>query len=289
MIRPLYPIYVPSKGRSDVCLTARMLDADHVPYQLVVEDQEADLYAREFGAERLLILPFRDQGSVIPARNWIKDHAAALGYERHWQLDDNIAWLERWYQGRRIRCDAGVALAVCEDFTDRFENVAISGLNYHKFAISPHGAPPFVRNVHVYSCSLILNALPNRWRGTYNEDTDYCLQVLTDGWCTLLVNAFLAEKITTMRMHGGNTDALYQGDGRLKMARELEHRWPGIVTVRHRFHRAQHVINWRRFVTPLKLRRDAPTESRDYGLDLVQVSEIKSASLKAWVAGVTAK
>ena len=69
--------------------------------------------------------------------------------------------------------------------------------------------------MHVYSCTLVLNSIPHRWRGEYNEDTDICLQVLADGWCTILVNAYLAKKTHTMKTSGGNTDVLYQGDGRL--------------------------------------------------------------------------
>lgn len=40
--------------------------------------------------------------------------------------------------------------------------------------------------VHVYSCTLILNSIEQRWRLLYNDDTDLCLQVLAAGWCTIL-------------------------------------------------------------------------------------------------------
>ena len=218
---PRYPVYIPSKGRWDRCLTAKFLTEDGVPFHLVVEPQERDKYAAVFGSECLLVLPFRDQGSVIPARNWIREHASAAGYLRHWQLDDNIKMMRRVWQGVRIRCPAGAAMAASEDFIDRYENVAVAGLAYTMFYI-PNKIPPFYRNVHVYSCTLMLNSLPYRWRGRYNEDTDLCLQALSGGWCTILINAFTIDKIRTMAMAGGNTSALYGGDGRLKMARALE-------------------------------------------------------------------
>jgi hypothetical protein len=145
----------------------------------------------------------------------------------------------------------------------------------------------------VYSCALFLNAIPHRWRGRYNEDTDICLQVLGDGWCTVLFNAFLCEKLQTMAMKGGNTSALYQGDGRLKMARSLERKWPGVVELGRRWQRPQHVVKdqWRRFDTPLKRKADAviPQEPNEYGMRLVQVaSEIKSARLRQLAAEVGA-
>jgi hypothetical protein len=196
---PRYPIYIVSKGRADVGLTAKMFERDCVPFKLVVEPQERQVYADTFGAGNILTLPFSNLGrGSIPARNWCWEHAIASGHDRHWVLDDNILEIRRLYKGRRIPCDAGPALAAVEDFTDRYENIAISGLNYQMFG-TPQ-SPPFYLNVHVYSCLLIRNSLPQRWRGRYNEDTDLCLQVLSAGWCTVLVNAFLANKMTTMKM-----------------------------------------------------------------------------------------
>jgi len=286
---PRYPVYIPSKGRSDVCLTAQCLMTEGVPFRIVVEEQEREKYASLVGAESVLVLPHRNRGLYM-ARNWIKDHATAEGHERHWQLDDNIAEFYRVYGGERFYCDAGVALRVAEDFSDRYENVAISGLTYTMFAFRMGTPmPPFYLNVHVYSCTLILNRIPHKWRCLYNDDTDICLQVLSDGWCTVLINAFSANKMQTMKIKGGNTADLYQGDGRLKMARSLERLWPGVVSVGRRFKRPQHVVldNWRRFDTPLKLKAGLSLEelkaqgTNEYNLRLVMKKEnIKSKQVK---------
>jgi hypothetical protein len=289
--QPRYPIYIPSKGRAETCWTAQFLLRDSVPFRLVVEPQDRDAYAGRFGAERVLVLPWDNPGSVIPARNWIKDHATAEGHERHWQFDDNITYIGRRWQARRIPCHAGVALAACEDFTDRYENVAVAGLNYEMFLPTSRKAPPFNLNCHVYSCSLILNSIPHRWRGRYNEDTDLCLQVLGDGWCTILFNAFYVWKKWTMQLKGGNTTTLYQGDGRLKMARSLERLWPGVVETKRRFQRPQHVVKdaWKRFDTPLKLKPGVDLEAlraagpNEYGMRLTQVKPIKSETLRKLV------
>jgi hypothetical protein len=283
---PRYPIYIPSKGRADVKLTAAFLDRDGVPFHLVVEPQEADAYIANWGEHRVLVLPFSNLGQgVIPARNWIKAHATAAGYERHWQLDDNMQRIGRRWQARRFTCHAGIALAIAEDFTDRYTNVAISGLNYEMFLPPTYKAPPFFRNARVYSCSLVLNNTPFHWRGRYNEDTDYCLQALAAGWCTILFNAFFVTKIWTMQVAGGNTAELYQGDGRLKMARSLERVWPGVVTTDRRFQRPQHVVadSWRKFDTPLQLRPDLDLSILpavdEQGLTLRQVKPVQSPVL----------
>ncbi len=289
---PRYPVYVISKGRSDCCLTARFLARDGVPFKVVVEPQEEAAYAREIGADRLLVLPFSNLGlGSIPARNWVWEHAKETGAERHWILDDNILGMWRRWKSRKIRCEAGVAFRVAEDFTDRYENVAISGMNYYMFSINKIKQPPFYLNVHVYSCLLIKNDLPFRWRGRYNEDTDLCLQVLSSGWCTILFNAFLAWKTRTMQMKGGNMTELYQGDGRLKMARALERKWPGVVTTGRRFQRPQHIVKgtWRGFDTALKFRPGVdPSKlpADDYGMTLAQSGEIKSEAVRTLIDGV---
>lgn len=292
-VLPRYPVYIPSKGRYD-SLTAKLLARDGVPFKLVVQPQDVERYAENFGRDRLLVLP-RDNSydGLIMARNWIKEHSIQEGHARHWQLDDNIRDFHRYTGGKRIRCRAGIALAVCEDFSDRYENVALSGLNYSMFVTGHDKIPPFRVNVHVYSCTLVNNSIPHAWRLRYNDDTDLCLQVLSAGWCTVLLNAFLANKAATMTVKGGNTDDLYQGDGRLRMARDLERMWPGVVQTKRRFGRPQHVIanSWRNFRTPLKLRSDIDLDeiekqSEKYQLELTVKHPIKSAELQQYVKRV---
>lgn len=282
--QPRYPVYVPSKGRADNCHTAEMFIEGGTPFRLVVEEPEYDDYAARYGDDRILVLPFVDQG-LVAARNWIKDHSIAAGDRRHWQFDDNIRKMDRMYGQKRIDVRSGIALAVCEDFTDRYTNVAVSGFNYTMFFPETNTMPPFQTNCHVYSCSLILNDTPYRWRVKYNDDTDYCLQVLSGGWCTILLNAFLADKLWTMLVPGGNTDDLYQDDGRTKMARSLERMWPGVVTTQRRFQRSQHVVafNWRRFDTPLIRDPDVeiPTEPNEYGMKIAVRGEIRSPRIQA--------
>jgi hypothetical protein len=286
-VLPHYPVYILSKGRFNNCLTAKCLVNYEVPFHLVVEPQEADAYAASFGMDRLIILPFRDKGTGVPARNFIWEHAKATGIERHWILDDNLRSFWRRYHGVRCYCEPGLALRVAEDFTDRYENIGISGLNYYKFVPDYNKVKPLVINCRVYSCMLLLNSLSFQWRGRYNEDTDLCLQVLSTGeWCTVLLNTFLVEKQTTLKMKGGNTTTLYQGDGRLRMARSLERMWPGVVETNRRFQRPQHVIkdSWKKFDTPLKLKEGidlSQLEPNEYGMSLVQVSEkIKSPKIQ---------
>ncbi len=278
---PRYPIYVPSKGRATTTQTAKFLTADRVPFRLVVEEQEADEYREAWPNAEVLVLPLWEPryahegayGTVVPARKFCKDHSTAEGHARHWQLDDNMWGVRRLWRGRRLKCHSGTGLRICEDFTDRYENIAVSGLNYLMF-VTDQTPEPYYLNVHVYSCCLFDNRLPFTHRGVHNEDTDYCLQALSAGYCTVALNAIMIHKQRTMIHKGGHTDS-YQGDGRLRMAKELERRWPYVVTTRRRFQRPQHVVrdNWRGFDTPLIRRTDIDWDALpavdEFGLDLV--------------------
>jgi hypothetical protein len=267
-------------------MTARFLERDRVDYRIVVEPQEARDYRNELGSERILELPFSNLGlGSIPARNWIWEHSKAAGHTRHWILDDNIGQIRRLYYGKRIPCDSGPAFASIEDFADRYRNVGIAGMNYQMFGVP--GIPPYHQNCHVYSCLLIRNDLPFRWRGRYNEDTDLCLQSLSHDQATLLVNVFLIDKKTTMTMKGGNED-LYAGDGRLEMARSLQRTWPGVVAVVKRYGRPTHYVDWTQFrdrpaLEPLDPDYVPELDPNEYGLRLRAIRPVQSAALRRLV------
>jgi hypothetical protein len=277
---PKYPVYVISKGRWESRLTVKALLACKVPYRVVIEPQEYEQYAAVIDPATILTLPFSDLGQgSIPARNWVWEHSLSEGVARHWILDDNIATFMRFNRNLKVPVASGSIFRSAEDFTERYTNVALSGFNYKMFAPRKDGgAPPFYVNTRIYSCILINNAIPYRWRGRYNEDTDLSLRVLKDGWCTVLFNAFLAEKMPTMTMKGGNTDELYKQDGsfdgRLEMARSLRRQHPDVTKIVRKWGRWQHHVDYRPFRgNKLKLRPDVeiPEGVNEYGMKLVKV------------------
>ena len=272
-MNPRHPVYIISKGRWETRLTSKALEKLNVPYSIVVEPQEFDQYAAVIDPKKILTLPFSNLGQgSIPARNWVWEHSISIGAKRHWILDDNIAGFCRLNENKKVPVDTGVIFCAAEDFSDRYTNVGLSGMNYRFFAVaSDPRKQPFTLNTRIYSCILIRNDLPFRWRGRYNEDTDLSIRVLKSGQCTVLFNAFLADKMATMTMKGGNTDELYVDDGRLKMAQSLQEQHPDIVEIVDKWGRPQHHVNYRIFRTN-KLQLDPniviPSEPNNYGMKL---------------------
>lgn len=273
-MNPKYPVYIISKGRWESRLTSKALEEINVPYHIVVEPQEYDDYAAVIDPRKIFVLPFSNLGlGSIPARNWVWEHSISIGAERHWILDDNIAWFARVHKNKKIRVDNGVCFVVTEDFVDRYTNIALAGLQYEMFVIAIKKWPVFVLNTRIYSCILVKNDIPYRWRGRYNEDTDLSLRILKDGWCTFLVNAFVCKKITTMKMRGGNTDELYKDDGRLLMAQSLQRQHPDVVRITRKWGRWQHQVDYRPFKGNKLIPKEGvviPEGVNNYGMVLVK-------------------
>ena len=106
----------------------------------------------------------------------------------------------------------------------------------------------FYLNTMIYSCIRFDNNINHEWRGKYNEDTDLSLRVLKDGDCTILFNAFLIGKVTTMRMKGGNTGDVYgDTDNRREFAESLQNQHPDCVKVVWKFGRWHHSVDYSKF------------------------------------------
>ena len=280
-MNPDYPVYIISKGRWESRLTVKALDKIGVPYRVAIEPQERDHYAAAIDPARLLVLPFSNLGQgSIPARNWIWEHSKAEGHKRHWILDDNIRGFYRFDQNLKVPVGDGTIFSAAEAFVDRYVNVGIAGMNYHMFVSRKSKTKPYTPNTRVYSCILIDNDLPYRWRGRYNEDTDLCLRALKGGWPTVLFNAFLAEKMQTMTMTGGNTEDLYklgeQQDGRWLMAESLRRQHPDVVKVVRKWGRWQHSVDYKPFKGNKLIQRpgveviDGPD---DFGMKLIHIPQ----------------
>ena len=279
-MNPRFPIYVISKGRWERRQTVKTLERMGVPYRIVVEPTEYEKYAEVIDPSKILTLPSNfselNQGG-IPVRNWVWEHSISEGHEWHWILDDNIENIFRFNKNMKIPCLTPTPFYVVEDFVLRYENISQAGMNYDIFCPA-HEARPAVRfNIRVYSCILIRNDTPYRWRGRYNEDTDLSLRMLKDGWVTVLFNAFLIRKRATQTQGGGNTDTIYNtGDERMEFAQSLVDQHPDVVRVTRKFGRWHHQVNYKPFAGNALVRKSGvviPQGNNEYDMKLVPIRQ----------------
>lgn len=240
-----YPIYVPSKGRYESRLTIKELERMNVPYKVVIEHQEYDNYAAVIDPSNILVLPFSNLG-LVASRNWIWEHSIQAGHVRHWQIDDNIVKFLALNHNVKTRVHSAEPFIFVERIVDEYTNVGLAGLQYNMFSPRKKKHPPFIMNTRIFSCTLIHNALPMRYRAFFNDDTDLSLRVLKLGLCTMLFMTYICSKKRTMTVKGGLTGH-YAGDGRLRMAHSLYEQHPDCTKIVKRYGRWQHLVDYRPF------------------------------------------
>lgn len=298
---PQFPLYIPSKGRTESMITSRFLSSINVPHHIVVEPQEVQAYrdaVKRLNLQAEIIqldLTYKGKYELCdnlgmtrstgpgPARNFAWDHSIANGFPFHWVMDDNINNFRRLNQNRKIKVNDGTIFRCMEDFVLRYSNVAMAGPNYEMFAPAKQKSPPFITNTRIYSCNLIMNELPFRWRGRYNEDTILSLDILKAGLCTVQFNAFLQKKRATQTVKGGNTKEFYHAEGTvqegqkyadtgtLKKSEMQVNVHPDVIGLTWHYGRIHHHVDYRPFKrNKLKLRNgnDLKDATNNYGMVL---------------------
>jgi hypothetical protein len=304
--KPQFPLYIPSKGRHEFMITSRALTEMRVPHFIVIEPHQMKDYERAIHKMKLLATPleldlsFKDKYELLdnlglskstgpgPARNFAWEHSIKNGFAWHWVMDDNIRSFKRMNHKERIKVLSPSFWSAMEDFVLRYKNVAMAGPNYAMFAFGASKLPPFIINTRIYSCNLIRNDIPFRWRGRYNEDTILSLDMLKAKWCTIQFNAFLQEKMQTQVLPGGNTQEFYHAEGKLtdkspyanggtiKKSKMLVDVHPDCCEMKFKFQRWHHHVDYTRFKKQKLIRRDdieIPLEPNEYGMKLKQIDK----------------
>lgn len=260
-MRNQFPIYIPSKSRWESRLTVKNLEKIKAEYYVIVEEPQLEQYASVIPRHRLLVLDpyyqqiydtFDDLGfskslGPGPARNMAWQHAVDNGFAWHWVMDDNIDGFYWRHNNHKIKAGDTTPLACMENFVLQYKNIGMAGPNYFLSAPCRANMKPFSLNTHIYSCNLIRNSIPIRWRGRYNEDTDISIMMLKAGWNTVQFNAFLQLKTPTQLMKGGNTEAFYAAEGTYAKSQMLYRMHPDIVRLKWRFGRAHHLVDYSRW------------------------------------------
>lgn len=305
---PQFPLYIPTKGRSQYMHTSRALSGMGIEHYLVVEKDQIPDYQEAI--DRLGVLAtiveldtkFQDEYETLddlgntrskgpgPARNFAWQHSIDNGFSHHWVMDDNIHWFYRYTDNKKVGCRSPALFRAMEDFSNRFKNVMMSGPNYMSFVPANYFFPPFVKNTRIYSCNFIRNDIPFRWRGRYNEDTILSLDIITSGNCTIQYNSFLQDKMVTQSLKGGNTEEFYHKEGEVEVTGEyaiggtdaksqmLQDVYPKYAKVVHKFGRTHHQVNYRQFQNPLIFRDDfiQPEGNDEYGMVLRDVDHYRN-------------
>lgn len=208
-----FPIYIPSKGRPE-CRTARLLTA--INYWIVVEPQDFPAYY-EFWDSKLIKLPNNNCGLWF-SRQFIKELSISRGEEWHWQIDDDIRSFLRRSPGKKSETiSAETAISEMEGFVAGFSNIGQAGTNQNSW---PPTKEVKWNNLPV-QCVLNRNSTIARYRRPILDDMDYTLQVLREGFVTVMFDSIRTNCPAIGTIAGGLSDVYKKQDVIEQQMREM--------------------------------------------------------------------
>jgi hypothetical protein len=233
-----YPIYVPSRGRSTLeNYTIFQLKESKLDFFVVVEPQDYDAYVKHHGEKYILVMPKNNMGMSY-VRNFCKDHSKTLGAKYHFQIDDNIKHFKILENGKKIEASAANVLAFMETIVSCYSNIGGAGISHSVFAFGDIKKSAKV-NKQIFSCCLFSSENDLRWEVNIVEDTDYSIQMLNIGLCTILLAKVVMAKSATMAIKGGNTEISYSGNGRAMRSEGLVQKYPRWFKIVEQYGRAK--------------------------------------------------
>ena len=193
-----YPVCIISKDRSDICTTHNLFESNGIKYFYMVEPQDYDAYVERFGKDKVVNIKANDKG-VYYVRNLCIDWSKKQGYEKHWQIDDNVKKLfyrpNNKYKGTRDRYEIKNVIKMLvsiEKIADKCVNYGGGCLGHDGFAFSKKNNIDL--NKMIYCFQLINNNIKSRYQPNTSEDVDFSVRLLMEKYVTLVFNEYSFTK-----------------------------------------------------------------------------------------------
>jgi len=218
-----YPISIVSfKRANDRCgLTHKYLCKNKIKHYLFCEPFEYDDYLEWIDPSYCELIKSDENYSELfsfgstPMRNFIMDYWKKYDYKRCWILDDNIEGYEVNVQSKKYGIQGTAVFTTVEEYTDKYDNVAICAHNIASLVRESDSNPVMVRNGKCYSSILISLTEPLLvWSKKYQEDNFISMQALHLGYCNMCFNHIVYQKSTSGSCAGGNRETLYHVNGK---------------------------------------------------------------------------
>jgi hypothetical protein len=220
----MFPIYIPSRDRAGKIVLPSLLDACGLDYFIVVEPQFRNKYVKQYGPSKLLTLP-KNNGGLPFVRNWITKRSVLVGDKFHWQIDDSVDAFFEWINKKKSACKIDYSLRLVEKSVLTYKNIGQAGIAHELFAWAANSKTRINK-----SCNTVLlmaNNATARWRDNCVEDTDYSMQILNEGLCTMEFNAVAFHKPNSGSMAGGAKEVCYSENGPIVRCEGTMKLWPG--------------------------------------------------------------
>jgi hypothetical protein len=201
----IWPIFIPSKGRSNLSTFQHIPDAT-----IVVEPQDHTQYLAVNPNANYLVLPENNRG-ISYVRNFILDYNRSRNIEWYWMLDDDISGLFVTENKRVVRKPSSEVLKRAQDIISSRPGIGQAALEYAQYAWSATNL--YRENSYCDVCVAIniKRTMLCQYRSliSLKEDRDFTLQVLSNGSRTLRLSQ-LSFKTPKNGSNDGGLKPLYQ-------------------------------------------------------------------------------
>lgn len=227
----IYPIFIPSKGRSSTAKTPALLHEAGIAFSVCIEPQEVEEYSK---TPWNLTVIGKNNGGIAYARQWILNCARERELPWYWMFDDDISGFFVTLPAVKKTVKASpkeVLLKAQEIFSPLAAHLAIGGLEYQQFAWG--AAKPFTQSSYA-EVAVCINTANTRGLSydaavAGKEDRDFVLQCLRSGKISVRSTwtSFSCPKNGTNK--GGLSETFYKAGKEVFASKALANKWPGVV------------------------------------------------------------
>jgi hypothetical protein len=241
-------IFIPSKGRSNKCITADFFNKHLWSVNLVVEPQDWYAYHKEYeGFHNIIVLPENDMG-ITYVRNYIKKYAIdKISANFYWMIDDDVKFNQ--VVNQKIKPVDNLNFLDELISSDESKKFAQIGFEYQQFAWSADKL--YTENSYCdVAVAINLDKTSLIWYDEnvqLKEDRDFTMECLYRGHKTRRYNNFCISCPANGSNDGGLKPIYRQSGREIEVCERMRKKWgESICNVQTKpSGRTDLKINWR--------------------------------------------
>tara|TARA_R110001592_G_scaffold262157_2_gene527189 strand:+ start:1004 stop:1816 length:813 start_codon:yes stop_codon:yes gene_type:complete len=251
----MFPIFIPSKSRSNTCTTAQLLKKYGLPFTLFIYNDDYDDYLLKFHKDNLFIVPDYVKG-ITAKRQFMLDYARSNNYEWFFMIDDDI---QKIYVRPVGVIGKSLTPLTIKEFVETiykfikfiesknpYHSIYEVGFKERAFGIqkSPVSINTDIGPIHLMNVKNIENI-------NYDsdmialEDTDFCVRNIKNNKINIKLNHFIffAPKSGTNK---GGLEDIYNQSGKTKGVIQFKEKYDDLIKIDDT-NGEKYRINWSKF------------------------------------------
>jgi hypothetical protein len=227
----MYPIFVPSKGRSTTCTFCHNLKDTKREFYIFIYKDDYNDYIKQFKENQLVVVPETVHG-ITSKRQFMLDTAKTMKLGWFWMVDDDIHKFYYRpiinYNGKLTKITPSTFLSMSERFVNSLSNIPnIFQVGFKKGAFgllqSPITSNTDIGEIHMLNADT-LHGINYDLDMVALEDTDLCVQNFRKGNHNIKLNhlIFYAPKSGTGK---GGLEQIYRESGKSRGVHQFKDKY----------------------------------------------------------------